>query len=181
MGTLGVQEMIIVFLVALVLFGPRKLPELGRTIGKAITEFRRASTDLKSTFDREMQNLEQETALLHSSTQSIAGEIHSQVVQSFSYDDPGQSGVAPHELPAANPSTVGVSEVSNAESYGSEHAGILAPEPAAAAESPAAPVAVNGAAPEGTVARGEASSAEAAPAAEPPVVTAATPGTEQHA
>ena len=41
-GTLGMQEMIVIFMLALVLFGPKKLPELGRTIGKAITEFRRA-------------------------------------------------------------------------------------------------------------------------------------------
>ncbi len=54
MGTVGVQEMVVIFLVALVLFGPKKLPELGRTIGKAITEFRRASNDLKATFEREM-------------------------------------------------------------------------------------------------------------------------------
>src|SRR5437899_1982880 len=60
-GTLGVQEMIVIFIVALVLFGPKKLPELGRTIGKAITEFRRASSDLKATFEREMQSLERES------------------------------------------------------------------------------------------------------------------------
>ena len=41
MGPVGVQEIIVIFLVALVLFGPKKLPELGKTIGKAITEFRR--------------------------------------------------------------------------------------------------------------------------------------------
>ena len=55
MGPIGVQEMVAIFLVALVLFGPKKLPELGRTIAKAITEFRRASNDLKATFEREMQ------------------------------------------------------------------------------------------------------------------------------
>ena len=60
MGPIGVQEMIAIFLVALVLFGPKKLPELGRTIAKAITEFRRASNELKSTFDREMKALERE-------------------------------------------------------------------------------------------------------------------------
>jgi len=53
--------MIFIFIVALVLFGPKKLPELGRTIGKAITEFRRASSDLKATFEREMQSLERES------------------------------------------------------------------------------------------------------------------------
>jgi TatA/E family protein of Tat protein translocase len=61
MGTLGWQETVVIFILALVLFGPKKLPELGRTLGKAITEFRRASSELKSTFDREMKNLEQET------------------------------------------------------------------------------------------------------------------------
>jgi sec-independent protein translocase protein TatA len=61
MGPIGVQEMIAIFLVALVLFGPKKLPELGRTIAKAITEFRRASSDLKATFEREMQSLERES------------------------------------------------------------------------------------------------------------------------
>ena len=40
MGPIGVQEMVIIFLVALVLFGPRKLPELAKNIGKAVTEFR---------------------------------------------------------------------------------------------------------------------------------------------
>ena len=59
-GTLGVQEIAIIFFVALVLFGPKKLPELGKTIGKALTEFRRASNDLKSTFEREMHTLERE-------------------------------------------------------------------------------------------------------------------------
>ncbi len=63
LGTLGTPEMFFIFLLALVLFGPKKLPELGRTVGKAITEFRKASNELKSTFDREMKNLEAETNL----------------------------------------------------------------------------------------------------------------------
>src|SRR5579863_8106341 len=63
MGTLGAQEIAVIFILALVLFGPKKLPELGRTVGKAITEFRRASNELKSTFDRELKNLEADTNL----------------------------------------------------------------------------------------------------------------------
>jgi TatA/E family protein of Tat protein translocase len=60
-GTLGAQEVIAIFLLALLLFGPKKLPEIGRTIGKAVTEFRRASSELKATFENEMKTLEQES------------------------------------------------------------------------------------------------------------------------
>lgn len=63
MGSLGWPEMVFIFVLALLLFGPKKLPELGRTLGKAMTEFRRASNELKATFDREMKNLEQEADL----------------------------------------------------------------------------------------------------------------------
>jgi sec-independent protein translocase protein TatA len=63
LGTLGTSEMIFIFLLALVLFGPKKLPEIGRTVGRALTEFRKASNELKSTFDREIRTLEQEAKL----------------------------------------------------------------------------------------------------------------------
>jgi sec-independent protein translocase protein TatA len=63
MGPLGPEEMVAIFIVALLLFGPKELPKLGRTIGKAMTEFRRAQSELKSTFNREMQNLERETGI----------------------------------------------------------------------------------------------------------------------
>lgn len=69
MLSLGWQEMAIIFILALVLFGPRKLPELGKTIGKAITEFRRASNELKSTFDREMQSIERENESIKDTAQ----------------------------------------------------------------------------------------------------------------
>jgi sec-independent protein translocase protein TatA len=81
-GTLGFPEMIIIFLLALVLFGPNKLPEIGRTIGKAITEFRKASSELKETFTTEYQNLERETeSLRQAATESIA-----QVTNDYQYD-----------------------------------------------------------------------------------------------
>ena len=63
MGPLGAGELVFIFVLALLLFGPKKLPELGKTIGKAMTEFRRAQAELKSTFDREMQNIEKETGV----------------------------------------------------------------------------------------------------------------------
>jgi sec-independent protein translocase protein TatA len=63
MGPLGAEEMVAIFIVALLLFGPKELPKLGKTIGKAMSEFRRAQSELKSTFNREMQNLERETGI----------------------------------------------------------------------------------------------------------------------
>jgi TatA/E family protein of Tat protein translocase len=60
-GSLGVPEMIFIFLLALLIFGPRKLPELGRNLGKALAEFRRASSELRATVEDEMRNLEKET------------------------------------------------------------------------------------------------------------------------
>src|SRR6267154_3458517 len=80
MGTVGVQEMIVIFVIALVLFGPKKLPELGRTIGKAITEFRRASNDLKATFEREMQTLERESQSMSQVAQVTASDIFNRAI-----------------------------------------------------------------------------------------------------
>lgn len=54
MGPLGVPELIFIFVLALLIFGPKKLPELGRTVGKALGEFRRATNDLKRTFNTEL-------------------------------------------------------------------------------------------------------------------------------
>ena len=54
-GTLGGQEIILILVIALIVFGPRKLPEIGRTIGKALGEFKRATDDLKNTIEREVQ------------------------------------------------------------------------------------------------------------------------------
>jgi sec-independent protein translocase protein TatA len=55
MGSLGMQEIIIIFIIALIVFGPRKLPELGKTIGKGLAEFKRASNELKQTWEDEVQ------------------------------------------------------------------------------------------------------------------------------
>jgi len=119
-GTLGVPEIAIIFILALVLFGPKKLPELGRTIGKAMTEFRRASNDLKATFDREMQTLERENQSLQASTQETAKEIYDHSSYEISPPETTWSPLDPsadqHET-ATHPSTVGASEVKGAESH----------------------------------------------------------------
>ena len=60
MGNLGVPELIFIFVLALLIFGPRKLPELGRNLGKALAEFRRHSAELRVAVDEEMRELEQQ-------------------------------------------------------------------------------------------------------------------------
>ena len=54
-GSIGMPELMIIFVIALIIFGPRKLPELGRSMGKSLSEFKRASHDLKNTLDEEIR------------------------------------------------------------------------------------------------------------------------------
>ncbi len=54
-GSLGFPELLLILAVALIVFGPRKLPEIGRTLGKALGEFKKATDDLKTTIEREVR------------------------------------------------------------------------------------------------------------------------------
>lgn len=73
MGNLGFGELLMVFAVALVIFGPRKLPEIGRTIGKALGEFRRATNDLKNTLEEEVRVDEVRKSLDGAREAAVAG------------------------------------------------------------------------------------------------------------
>jgi len=120
MGPVGFPEMVVIFLVALVLFGPKKLPELGRTLGKAISEFRRAQGELKATFEREMQNLERETG---SQKEIGAGYQYDNYNYDYSsgdagtYGEPyGASAAEPQDSTVTNTSTISASATEGAES-----------------------------------------------------------------
>ena len=58
-GSIGMPELIIIFVIALIIFGPRKLPELGKSLGKSIAEFKRASNELRNTLEEEIRVDEQ--------------------------------------------------------------------------------------------------------------------------
>jgi len=62
-GSIGMPELIIIFVIALIIFGPRKLPELGRSLGKSLAEFKKASNELKSTLEEEIRLEEQRSTL----------------------------------------------------------------------------------------------------------------------
>jgi len=121
MGPVGMPEMIVIFLVALVLFGPKKLPELGRTLGKAIAEFRRAQSELKATFDRELQNLERETQ----ATQKEVGPGYQYDNYNYDYSSSdagtygqpdGSSTTEPQDATVTNTSIISASATEGAES-----------------------------------------------------------------
>ena len=59
LGSIGMPELIIIFVIALIIFGPRKLPELGRSLGKSLAEFKKASNELRSTLEEEIRVEEQ--------------------------------------------------------------------------------------------------------------------------
>lgn len=120
MLSLGWQEMAVIFILALVLFGPRKLPELGKTIGKAITEFRRASNELKSTFDREMQAIERENESIKETAQKYLDDATGETKSSYDsyydssyYDSEAYGG---ESYGATESSTNGSSSASNSTS-----------------------------------------------------------------
>ncbi|HWK08430.1 MAG TPA: TatA/E family twin arginine-targeting protein translocase [Vicinamibacterales bacterium] len=74
-GSIGMPELIIIFVIALIIFGPRKLPELGRSLGKSLAEFKRASNELKSTLEEEIRLEEQRSVLEEKKAASAAPTV----------------------------------------------------------------------------------------------------------
>jgi TatA/E family protein of Tat protein translocase len=86
-GSLGVPELLLIFVVILIVFGPRRIPEIGKTLGKALGEFRKATDDLKNTIEREVR-LEE--------LKSIAPSVRTSY-ESVSRSEPAPMPVSLHE------------------------------------------------------------------------------------
>ena len=90
---LGFSEMAFIFLLALIIFGPKKLPEIGRQIGKALAEFKRASNEFKWQLEAEMRQIEAEATkerLIKAAPQTPPAELST-------VEAPG-NGVKPPEM-----------------------------------------------------------------------------------
>lgn len=73
-GSIGMPELIIILVVALIIFGPRKLPELGKSLGRSLNEFKRASADLQNTLEQEIKLEEQKEQQAKTRTEPPATE-----------------------------------------------------------------------------------------------------------
>ena len=96
---LGLPEMIFIFLLALIIFGPKKLPEVGRQIGRALNEFKRASNEFKSHIESEISQLDvsdTKRQILSPSKAPVGS-----VVTGLTPEE--EAGIAPDEPPAPTP------------------------------------------------------------------------------
>jgi len=89
MGSVGFPELLIIFTIALIVFGPRKLPELGKSLGKSIAEFKRASNELRNTLDEEIRAEERKNAVAQQAPAPPAPPVPQ--LQAHTYDAPPTS------------------------------------------------------------------------------------------
>lgn len=161
-GSLGFPELIFIFVLALLIFGPKKMPELGRTLGKAMAEFRKATTDLKRTINAEMLEQEMREAdprqIVRDSLREAKESLENAVKEDAARAEASQNGETPRSggpaavlsatAAAASPQEVASSEIAPSE--------VAIVDAAPAEGPPSSSPAPNGPAPAGAVARGAA-------------------------
>jgi TatA/E family protein of Tat protein translocase len=75
LGSIGMPELILIFIVALLVFGPKKLPEIGKSLGRGLAEFKKASEDLKKTIEDEIEHGKQEAAAVQKQVTEVREAI----------------------------------------------------------------------------------------------------------
>lgn len=75
MGQLGFPELILIFVAALLIFGPKKLPELGKSLGKGLREFKRATEDIKSNWEDQIKDAEHSIKEVKDTVKDATSEI----------------------------------------------------------------------------------------------------------
>jgi TatA/E family protein of Tat protein translocase len=92
MGPIGVPELIMIFIVALVVFGPKKLPELGKSLGRGLREFNKAKNELKATWDEQIREAEH-------SLQDVKQTVHEPIRETIaSVNSIHETGPTNHNL-----------------------------------------------------------------------------------
>ena len=100
MGPLGWTEMVVIFFVALVVFGPKRLPELGKTLGKGLREFKKASDDLKANWQEQLRDIETPVRKTFEDAKAEVQEVSAKIAE----EEPAGSKPAEPETSAAAPS-----------------------------------------------------------------------------
>jgi TatA/E family protein of Tat protein translocase len=101
----SVPHLIVIFIVALVVFGPEKIPELARNLGKIMADFRRVTGDLRTTVEGQLRELEREADTRRIAATSVTASAPPAVSTSAAspYDDPQPPGPAPGTVPSKPP------------------------------------------------------------------------------
>ena len=97
MGPLGWTEMVVIFFVALVVFGPKRLPELGKTLGKGLREFKKASDDLKANWHDQLRDIETPVRKTFEDAKAEVEEVSAKIAE----EKPAES--KPPDAPAETP------------------------------------------------------------------------------
>jgi sec-independent protein translocase protein TatB len=95
---LSIPHMVVVFIVVLVVFGPQKLPELARGLGKLMAEFRKASTDFRSAFEEEMREMERQA--LQAERKKAAEAVAASAIAGESSPTPAPAGSGATDIPS---------------------------------------------------------------------------------
>ena len=110
MGQLGFQELLVIFIIALLVFGPKKLPELGKSLGKGLREFRRATNELKNTWEDQVRDAEKEISSTAKDFRDIGSEVNRDLKdvekspETSTTDDPAEDPAPPAPAPPEAPS-----------------------------------------------------------------------------
>ncbi|SRR5438876_8202011 len=129
---LSIPHMIVIFVVVLVVFGPQKLPELARGLGKLMAEFRKASLDFRTAFEEEMRDLERQALLAErrKAAEAAAASASAQPAQPATL--PAPASAADTSAPSQASEAPVIAPVGESVARGSEEATENNAEPAAA-------------------------------------------------
>ena len=105
MGSLGMPEILVILVIALIVFGPRKLPELGKTLGKSLAQFRRASEDFKRQWEDEV-TIERQRLEAPPTPPPIDHDSYSTVDSTSSQETQTSESEEPSQIPTASEATV---------------------------------------------------------------------------